>query len=377
MRELKRIREILKSWSGVVDILPAVGGAMEDLLYADVEEQEERAYTDEKVFDILWEDGFDVKKGRYRKVREVSRRERQVFRYFLDGSFRTYFLGTVIEGDRETPVNFAQVGACVIYRKDDGSVNRDRIEVRNYLILSRYRLSDEAWGNIESLCKEAGIELEDVEIPNSALGRFYSSEDLRNRSAGKVRYKMHELEADLALELVERIKDSGVWMVKDGSLMFNLILDGLCERCSDVVPIVGVAKNFRKDPIFSFGGGARRERVTIYRLLSELEEGARTMAFKALDGRIVFWYLRIRPQGKVDYPLMGVIKCELVSPNREPVNSELIDMVSGSLLSERNVTPYGRDRRWHSHLYPIYLAEQAIKSAFYSREVIQQLIRWR
>jgi len=52
-------------------------------------------------------------------------------------------------------------------------------------------------------------------------------------------------------------------------------------------------------------------------------------------------------------------------------------MVSGSLLSERNVTPYGRDRRWHSHLYPIYLAEQAIKSAFYSREVIQQLIRWR
>jgi hypothetical protein len=127
MRELKRIREILKSWSGVVDILPAVGGAMEDLLYADVEEQEERAYTDEKVFDIVWEDGFDVKKGRYRKVKEVSRRERQVFRYFLDGSFRTYFLGTVIEGDRETPVNFAQVGACVIYRKDDGSVNRDRI----------------------------------------------------------------------------------------------------------------------------------------------------------------------------------------------------------------------------------------------------------
>lgn len=74
---------------------------------------------------------------------------------------------------------------------------------------------------------------------------------------------------------------------------------------------------------------------------------------------------------------MGVIKCELVSPTKEPVNSELIDMVSGSLLSERNVTPYGRDRRWHSHLYPIYLAEQAIKSAFYSREVIQQLIRWR
>ena len=40
------------------------------------------------------------------------------------------------------------------------------------------------------------------------------------------------------------------------------------------------------------------------------------------------------------------------------------------------MTPHGRDNRWHCHLYPIFLAEQAIKNGFYSKDVLMGMIRW-
>jgi hypothetical protein len=66
----------------------------------------------------------------------------------------------------------------------------------------------------------------------------------------------------------------------------------------------------------------------------------------------------------------------LPRPDRTPVTAELADLLSRTLVAERNVTPHGRDNRWHCHLYPIFLAEQAIKNGFYSRDVLMGMIRW-
>jgi hypothetical protein len=118
-------------------------------------------------------------------------------------------------------------------------------------------------------------------------------------------------------------------------------------------------------------------RYSIYRLLAQLPHEHRTLAFKALNGEVAFWYVRLRPQEAMDYPLMGVVKCELVTPSYVPPDSRLLDELSSALVAERSVSPHGRDRRWHAHLYPIYLAEQAIRSRFYSHEVVRQLMRWR
>jgi hypothetical protein len=74
--------------------------------------------------------------------------------------------------------------------------------------------------------------------------------------------------------------------------------------------------------------------------------------------------------------MMGVVKVELPRPDRTPVEAELADLISRTLVAERNVTPHGRDRRWHCHLYPIFQAEQAIKNRFYSSQVLMGLIRW-
>jgi hypothetical protein len=70
------------------------------------------------------------------------------------------------------------------------------------------------------------------------------------------------------------------------------------------------------------------------------------------------------------------VKVELPCPDRVPVRAELADLLSGTLVAERNVTPYGKDNRWHCHLYPIFQAEQAIKNGFYSKEVLMGMIRW-
>jgi len=46
------------------------------------------------------------------------------------------------------------------------------------------------------------------------------------------------------------------------------------------------------------------------------------------------------------------------------------------LVAERQVTPHGKDQRWHAHLYPIYLAEQAVKNGFISTEALKAGLKW-
>ena len=121
--------------------------------------------------------------------------------------------------------------------------------------------------------------------------------------------------------------------------------------------------------------------MNLYQLLAGLDEGHRTAVFarcagESREGKIVFWYVRIRPQRGLDYPLMGVVKVEMPNPGTEVIDSDLADLISGVVVAERCVTPHGRDSRWHAHLYPISIAEWVIKDRFYSQEVLKAAIRW-
>ena len=379
MEEIRQIRDALREWSKNVEVLPAAGGALEDLLHPDVEEQEERAYSDEAIFDTIFErsdEGEWWRESLYRPTPPVTRNQQHLFRYFLDGSLRSYFLGTVLEGDRSSPVHYAQIGACCLLRLDDGTVQKKQVKTRHLVLVNRENLSDAAWQYFENLLANTPAVLEDLAAPD-IFSRSYGDVDLRVRAGGKTRYKMRELEAEVMEQILPDLSER-TWLIVDGSLMFQPILQRLQQHYDEQIPpVLGVSKNFRKDPQFVFGRGPRAQRISIYSLLAHLKHEHRTAAFSAYNGQVVFWYVRLRPQGQVDYPLMGVVKCELVTANQQPVPTELLDLLSQALVAERNVTPHGRDRRWHAHLYPIFLAEQAIRNAFYSREVVQQLMRWR
>jgi len=379
IEEILKIREALKEWSKDVEILSAVGGAQEDLLLPDVEEREERAYIEENIFDTIYEhskEGSWWLKDISRPTPPVTRNEYHLYRYFLDGSFRSYFLGTVIEGDRSSPIHYAQVGACVIFRFDDGTVTPELLEIRHFIFVNKKSLSDVAWEKLDRLIKGTASILEDLSVIDD-YSKTLGEVDLRIRAGSKIRYKTRELEAKLLKSILNKLNQK-TWLIVDGSLMFQPILRTLQEQYKETIPpVLGVSKNFRKEPQFVFGRGPKAKRFSIYSLLAHLKHEHRTPAFSALDGQVVFWYVRLRPQGQLDYPLMGVVKCELVTSDSKPVPTELIDQLSSCLVAERNVTPHGYDRRWHVHLYPIFLAERFILNSFYSREVIQQLMRWR
>jgi len=374
MKALRDLRHVLSAIAQEVEVLPAVGGAVEDLERPDFEEREDQVLNEgEKVFDIVYErDSGGIRI--FRPVPPLERTESHLFRYFLDGSFRSYFLGTVLEHDRETPVHFAQVGACVLYREDHGSLRREALEVRNVLLAGRNRLSDFVWGKLEELTASGDLSLVDLtekDIVSGVLSDF----DLRNKATGKVRFAMHKLEVDMIQRVLPRLSEEA-WLVVDGSLLFEPLLS-ILAAFSQTPPVIGVAKNFRKDPQFVFGRGPRAERYSIYRLLANLQVAHRTVAFSARGGKLVFWYVRLREQRDLDYPMMGVVKVELANPSQEPVSSELLDRISQALVAERRVTPHGLDRRWHAHLYPIFLAERMVKEHLLSREVVQQFLKWR
>ncbi|NIQ82353.1 MAG: hypothetical protein GTN93_30610 [Anaerolineae bacterium] len=350
-------------------ILPATGTAVEELLHPDRDEVEDilinRGAEEVTAFAETPEPSIlDL----YRPAPPLHRSEQHLFRFFIDGSLRTYHLATGIEGNRSFPIQLAQIGGAVVERKDDGSVRllRSRNKVLLLVPVGGRGLSSTVWQRLLRLATpDKFFEPIDVAEPDVISGER-ERPDLRDKAGGKARHRMHRLEIDL-IDVTKGRRNQENWVILDGAVKLDEFIN--------VPHLIGVTKSFRKDPQFYFGRRAS-ERKDVTAILAALPHEHRTVAFAAHGGQVAFWYVRLREQKDLDYPLMGVIKVELPTPDRSPVPADLIDLLSRALVAERNVTPYGRDRRWHCHLYPIFIAEQAIKNQFYSQEVLLGAIRW-
>ncbi len=364
------LRPALQVLADNLSVLPAVGGAMEDLERPDADEIEDllvnaemRQVTD--FLEIPTPDPADL----YRPTPPIFRRDRHEYRFFIDGSLRTYYLATGIEGNRSFPIELAQIGAAVMQRDERGSVRSYQVRHRILLLLPKGPLgvSDTLWQSVSRLSSPDGFfQVVDTTERSVNTPEEATLESLRNRAGGIARNRMHKLEIDV-IERTDRQRAEDQWLILDGAVKLDEFIRAPY--------MIGVAKNFRKDPQFQFGR-TRRARQDITSVLAGLPFAHRTVAFSAHGGQVAFWYVRLREQKELDYPLMGVVKVELPRPDRTPVEADLADLLSSTLVAERNVTPYGRDRRWHGLLYPIFLAEQAIKNRFYSRDVLMGLIRW-
>ena len=367
------ITDILAQAAQEVDVLSASGQSTIDDGHPDAEEREDAILAaGELVYDTLWEaPESGGTPPLYTPCPALSRDEDHLFRYFMDGSFRAYFLGTLLAQQWDSPLTFGQIGACVLRRRDDGSVERELMYSRQILAVAKH--SNEFWEALQNRTTSTDILLVDIMDRDELSGDMQG--DLREKATGKVRWWMHLLEAQVIKECLTRLCDK-CWLVADGSLRFSPLQEMLSEG-KQVAPVLGVAKSFRRDVRFRYGRGPRAQNLTLYRLLAELPFAYRTAAFGALNGKVVFWYVRLREQGQMEYPLMGVIKAEVINPTGKALPSALIDRLSRALVAERSVTPHGLDRRWHAHLYPIFLAETAIKGSFYSAEVVRSALLWR
>lgn len=347
-------------------ILPATGGATEELQHPDQEEIE----------DIVINKGVDRitafaetpepnPSNIYFPTPPLPRKERHLFRFFIDGSIRTYFLATAIEGTRSFPIELAQIGAVVVRRDDGGQLKVHSHTQKVLLLLPKQNegISDTVWEKLSKMEKPEFLEIVDFSLPDVLSD---AKKDPREKAGAKARHEMHKLEIEL-VEATEGLRNEDTWLILDGAV-----------KLTDFIKapyLIGVAKSFRKDPIFQFGRRATQKK-DITGILAGLPHAHRTAAFSAYDGQVAFWYVRLREQRELDYPLMGVVKVELPRPDKSPVPAELADLISRALVAERDVTPYGLDRRWHCSLYPIYVAEQVIKNRFFSREVLMGCIKW-
>lgn len=360
------LRPALEMIAQEADILPATGQAVEDLMRPDQEEVYDRIRTgiDDRILDVLIE---APNRATYVPTPPLFRPEKHVYRYFLDGSQRTYFIGTAVEGDRQTPIHVAQIGAAAVFRKDDGQVHVAKSAHKLLLLMDRDVVS---FGpKVEETVKRAGARFDFVNLrEDDAYTQGTGSKEPRSKAAYKANWRMRMLEWDIARSLE---RPDGRWLILDGGLGSEF------REWSGGRQYLGVAKSFNREPQFSVRGErGKRQSLNLYQLLAGLPEAHRTAAFSVLSGTVAVWYVRIRPQKHLDYPLMGVVKVEYPNPSGEPVPSELIDELSRALVGERSETPHGRDIRWHAHLYGIFLAEQAVKNGFLSPEALKAGLRW-
>lgn len=371
MRELTdTLKQIMSVVSNQLELLPASQGALEEMTFVDEDERDDTKLTGEN---LLVETSLEIPKPtwKYRKVEPIPRATKHLFRYFLDGSYRHYFLATGLEQDRATPIFLAQISVVIIRRDDAGRLKVVSGFRRHqwFLLLAKARISDVAWQLIQKSVEEArmNIKVEDLGEPDPLTGTTYEGQDLRERGRGKTRYLMSTMEFAIVKEFRDKFSDG--WIIKDGLVSLGKGGGGMQSP-----QVIGVAKNFTSIQTFHTHTGRTKQKESVISLLGSMPPHNRTTAYESYSGKTAFWYVRLRESQQVLYPLFGVIKVEIPLLPDQPLSTELLDEVSGALVAERSVTPYGSDDRWHSHLYAVYQAEHAAKQLFFSTQVIQGII---
>lgn len=293
------------------------------------------------------------------EVQWVNPKTPTILKYFLDGSRKTYKVSDVIVGGRFLPIIGGQVGVALMERKDTQIVPKKKFcSFRNVIALPD-KLSNEDISYLQDKLNEAlKIKFELMRY------RVKPNQDPIQSGIAKIMSEMQNLEIQTVTEMAnEHLLSNDKLLVIDGTLRF--------EKNFDIVQfrnVVGIAKTFR--PSCTFGKG--RNRVDVGSLTSRLKFGERTSVFKFDQGKktIGMWYLRIRPTMFMSNSLQGItkIECYAVDPEEKETgfDRDRVNVISGHILRERNVTPYKSDFRWATHIYPIFLAETFIKSCFLS-----------
>lgn len=293
------------------------------------------------------------------------------FGYFMDGSRRTYKIGDmVLEGKKIFPVVVAQVRAGCTERDRQRKIHAHGTIQRQNLLLLSDKMNEVDFQEIKQRILKTQM-AKDLHLAVVTY-RFDPMKDgvPVNAAIATANSMMHSME----IGILERMVNSGTlepnrMLIVDGPLQF-LRQDTRKPEFADLFyNVVGVSKSF--DPMLPTSGTNKRGGTQIGAELLKLEYGQRTPVFLKINSnhrKFGFWYIRIRPKNRVAGPLDGIIKVEkmAIEEDENGLDSSVVDNLSLWLLNEGAPTCYGRDERWASHLYPVYLTETLIKASFES-----------
>ncbi len=316
---------------------------------------------------------FETDQSRKKRSLDLANEDRtySLFSYFMDGSRRTYKIGDmVIEGKKIFPVVVAQVRAGCTERDTQKKLHSfNGVQRKNLLLLSD-RMSDVDFAEIrQRILKTSVAQNLNLDVIKY---RFDPAKDNVpvNAAIAKANSIMHDMEIEILGDMVTSgTLTTDRMLIVDGPLQFIRQDTGKPEFADMFYNAVGVSKSF--DPMLPTSSKAKRGGTQIGAELLKLDYGERTPVFLKENSRhrqYGCWYLRIRPRNRVSNPLEGIIKIEKMATldDIDGLNSSVVDNISLSLLNEGAPTCYGRDERWASHLYPVYMTETLIKSSFES-----------
>ena len=196
---------------------------------------------------------------------------------------------------------------------------------------------------------------------------------------------MIDKEKEMVDTLVREDKLSATaYLLKDGSLEYAPFGKGKFVNIKDFKGnyrwVIGVSKSFNPELCkVKVGKGDPKPNV---RAITKLPPFHRTPVARIRIDRIpdlefAVWYVRLRRFEHTKTPFDGVVKVEkmIVTPSEERsgISSEAVDMISATLINERNPSCYGSDLRFANHLYPVHLTESYVKSTYMSPAVFMNL----
>jgi len=310
---------------------------------------------------------------------KISKNGKPLFRFFLDGSRRTYKVDDIAYGKRLYPIIAGQIGVAICERVDKHTFRP--LNFKNPLVISipenanaqtTMGNNDLFFNNLiqklnaQEILKRQNLKFSKI-VPykNTVLKENDKYED---RGIAKIQDEMIALEQKVVLELVKARKlNDNSFLIKDGSLEY--MKSGEARELSQIKSnydcVIGVSKAFNPEAL-------SHDVKDISRRIAELKLYHRTPAFmyqteRIPDVKFAVWYLRIR---NTLSPFDGVLKIEKILvrdiQEEEGLDSDEIDLISANIINERNPVSYGTDNRWAKHLYPIYLTENYIKSKYLS-----------
>ncbi len=318
-----------------------------------------------------------------------------LFRFFLDGSRKTYKVDDMAYTNKVFPIIAGQVGIGCCERVNSHMIplkSGDDILFWRDLVITLPKVAKKGdWDDdkyaFEHLRKKInanpeliGRHLEFARImPYSA--KVELGDKIENKGIAVIQDYMVEREKAMVAELVKLgflLPTS--YLLKDGSLEYQVHKIGSkreLERFRNNYQfVVGVSKSFNPEYCVDKNGRNNSD------MIANLELFSRTPVSKYYSERIgdmyfAVWFVRIRERKVTDNPFDGILKIEKILVNSDQIDngldSEEVDLITANIINERNPVCYGADRRWANHLYPVYVTESYLKSKYLGESMFLNL----
>lgn len=317
------------------------------------------------------------------KLSEKIRSDEPLFKYFLDGSRRTYKIDDIEILRSIYPIMGGQIGVACCERLSASKFKCAEFE--SNIVLSFPTIANPNGKNTEqffnSLTNKVnqskrfkGSSLKVTKILSYISTKQEEAKKYEDLGIATIQDEMIDLEKRIVAGLHHRNKiNTQSYLVKDGSLQYKPIKSGdfreLTKFKNYYRSVIGVSKMFNPE---LFKDRSNNSNADVIAKLGLFHRTPAYMYQSEIVGNVNFaiWYVRIRDSKHTESPFAGVVKIEKIliteEENERGLDSSEVDLITANIINERNPVCYGKDSRWANHLYPVYLTESYIKSKYLS-----------